>query len=192
MPIAPATQALANVQAAEQRRKLLAQRLAAQMAARQSATGRQQSVGRSFGNSVDLRSGLAPAFSLGLGVDVAPGRERPAGFDPGAPATIPSAPPAGGGVGVGASDPTIPTPPVGGAPGQTDTRPFVGHAPAAPGGFNSDTPLTYTPPPAPVTPLTNAYPRFSGGFNGVYTPPDPYTVMINLLQQHQALYGGVV
>lgn len=156
-------------QIANERRRMLIQRLAAQMASRSGS--RAQSVGRNFGNSVDLRSGGSARFQLPF--TLPNGRVRPAGFDPepdalGLPQASPAAPPppAGGGTTLNAPPPPAPDPITGAAappaPSQTLAQTLFSPptGPVDVSGYNSDTPLAAAAPAAS------------------FAPPDPYTVMM--------------
>lgn len=194
-----------NVQAGEQRRKILLARLAQQMAAKSAAGkggpfGSLQSVGRSFGNSVDLQTAGAARFSLPF--DLPAGRMRPAGFDPtpvGVDAPVPMAPPLGGSGGsapASAAPASAPAPDLSGLPQQGTSVP--GGLPIDPTGFNSDTPLQT---PAPAASMAPTYADKSlGARDAAYAAthaspaPDPYQMMmarINQLRQARMNAMGI-
>lgn len=209
LPPAPATQAIANIQAAEQRKRILAQKLAAQMAARAargvSSVGRIQTTGRPFQNASDLRATGTP--TLGLPFAIPSGRMRPAGYDASAAPTVAAAPIAGGGVGVGGDAVT----PLAGAaaPAPVNAAP-IQYAPAP--GTPYVNPVTSTPVPG-TSYQSVPNPQYTGqtalaspsgflgdaglntaggalanpgGFNSdtplsAAAPPDPYSVMMSAM-----------
>lgn len=196
-----------NVQAGEQRRKLLLTRLQQQMAAKAAAGGRGlaaagsrlQGTGRPFNNAVDLRPGAAPKFQLPF--ELPNGRVRPVGYDP--------TPQDNGQSPIGTPVPL--GPPLGGSGGDTvaSAAPPPSLAPGSlvnlfdPSGFNSDTSLSTAAPAASATPGAGVGGGRAPGFvqnpllaNSLASPaPDPYQVMMARLNQLrearlQAATGG--
>lgn len=191
-----------NVAVGEARKRALLAKLAQQMAGKARSSGnfraalarnpfsRAQGVGRSFGNSVDLRAAAIPRLALPF--DIPANRMRPSGYDPGA-----------SGAGYAGSDspvqPVLPSGPPAMGGGQSFATDMGGGQ--DPTGSLASTLFSYQGAGMPTPPVTlpsqSDVPLQDGGDGafGSATPPDPYQVMMARIsqlreQRLQAATGG--